>query len=430
MRDKRVVQSVGTLEEETYTSGDEADKCWARVRVHDTSDDHEQTGKSNIDVEKDLLAPRSRHSVYVIGGQTTQGAEDDVQESKQSSPVTRILKAKLEVGAVVVSKDAVDRQLAAESAEVADTEDKCLRRKDNGKGIFEGWLLNNFSANGVEHLFLAHLSFVVAEGTASVVELLLLAGDIRGGWCARGLLCGLLAADLTSASDINDSALESVGAKVAFGNLETIGPFTSGGIIAAEEEGQGNSGNQNTRNNEGYTPSNVAGKALVRHERSVDGRHDEVCDTTTGVTKTSGQGVGGADDVLVVETGCPYLARYERATKNTNEESENIETSGTCNGTSQEGGESTKKQATSECVSGTEAITSRTSDQTDEKSSSQGDNVGVGDLVLGDTDVLGDDIAEQGRECVPVTRVSHCLGEVVEIRLHLPRPECQQETEP
>jgi len=174
----------------------------------------------------------------------------------------------------------------------------------------------------------------------------------------------------------------------------------------------------------------MTGEAIVLHKRSVDGRHNEVGNATTGVTEASGQGVGGTNNVLVIETSCPYLARHERATKNTNKESENIETSSILDGTGKEGGDSTEKQTAGECVSGTEAITSRTSNQTDEESGSQGDDVGVGDFVLADVDVLGNDIAEQWRECIPIYRVSHGLGKVVEIKMYLPRPESEQEAEP
>ena len=154
----------------------------------------------------------------------------------------------------------------------------------------------------------------------------------------------------------------------------------------------------------------MTGEALILHEGVVDGRHDKVCDTTTGVTETSSQGVGSTNNVLIVETSCPYLARHERATEDTNEESEDIQAGSTGDGTSQEGGNGTKEQASGECVSRTEAIASRTGNQTNEESGSQGDDVGVGDLVLADTNVLGNDIAEKWRECVPYSRVSHSMG--------------------
>ena len=430
VRNKRVVQTVGTFEEKSNTTSDETDKCGARVRVHGTGDDHEHTRKSDIRMEKNLLAPGSRRSVCIIRDHATQGAEDDVQESKHGSPIARILETELKVGAVVGSEDAVDGQLATESAEVADTEDQCLGREDDRDGVLEGWLLNDFTTDGVKHLLLAHLSFIVAKGAAGFIELLLFAGDIGGGRCAGILGDGFLAGDLASARDGDDGAFDSVRAEVGLGALETVSPLASGSVFATEEEGQGDSSNQDARNNEGNTPSNVAGETVVLHKRGVDGRHDEVSDTTTGVTETGSQGVGGTNNVLIVETSCPYLARHERATKNTNEESENVEASSILDGTSQEGRDSTKKQAASECVSGTEAITSRASNQTNKESGSQGDDIGIGDFVLADVDVLGNDIAEQWRECIPMHRVSHRLGKVAEIRMYLPRPESQQEAKP
>jgi len=179
VRNKRVVESVRTLKEEADTTSDETDEGGAGVRVDYTGDDHEHTGKSDVNVKEHLLAPRSRHTVCVIGNNTTKRSEDDVEETEHGSPITRVLKTELEVAAVVVTENAVDGKLAAERAEVADTEDEGLRREDDRDGILEGRLLDDFATYGIEHLFLAHLSFVVGESTTSLVELLLLAGDVR-----------------------------------------------------------------------------------------------------------------------------------------------------------------------------------------------------------------------------------------------------------
>lgn len=53
-----------------------------------------------------------------------------------------------------------------------------------------------------------------------------------------------------------------------------------------------------------------------------DGRHQEVGDASTRITKAGSECVGCADDVLVEEAGRPDLAWYETTTQNTNEETE------------------------------------------------------------------------------------------------------------
>jgi hypothetical protein len=63
---------------------------------------------------------------------------------------------------------------------------------------------------------------------------------------------------------------------------------------------------------------------LLGHERVVNGRHGEVGDSSASVTETSSNGVGRADDVLVEEACRPYLAWYEAATEDADEESERV----------------------------------------------------------------------------------------------------------
>ena len=66
-------------------------------------------------------------------------------------------------------------------------------------------------------------------------------------------------------------------------------------------------------------------ETLLGYERVVDGWHGEVGDATTCVSEAGGDGVGGANDVLVEEASGPYLARYETAAQDTDEEPEGVE---------------------------------------------------------------------------------------------------------
>ena len=66
-------------------------------------------------------------------------------------------------------------------------------------------------------------------------------------------------------------------------------------------------------------------ETLLCDEGVVNGRHGEIGDASTSVTEAGGDGVGGANDVLVEEASGPYLARYETAAQDTDEEPEGVE---------------------------------------------------------------------------------------------------------
>jgi len=82
---------------------------------------------------------------------------------------------------------------------------------------------------------------------------------------------------------------------------------------------------------------------MVANKRVIDGWHDEVCDTTAGITEARGKGVGGANNTLVEEAGRPHLARDERSTENTDEKTESQQARSIVDGTSQKGRNSSSK---------------------------------------------------------------------------------------
>ena len=82
---------------------------------------------------------------------------------------------------------------------------------------------------------------------------------------------------------------------------------------------------------------------LVLDERVEDSWHDEVCDSTTCVTPSTGQRVGSSDDILVKETSRPNLARHEGTTEDTNEESDGVETGSAANCSSESRRNSTEE---------------------------------------------------------------------------------------
>lgn len=101
---------------------------------------------------------------------------------------------------------------------------------------------------------------------------------------------------------------------------------------------------------------------LVGHEGVEDGRHDEVGYSTTRVAPSTCKRIGCSDDVLVEEAGGPDLTWDERATEDTDEESDDIETSCVMNCTDEDGWDCTEYKAGGEGHTGSEAITSWTGD--------------------------------------------------------------------
>ena len=259
--------------------------------------------------------------------------------------------------------------------------------------------MNNLSASSVNHLLFAKLSLVVAKDTTSLSKLLLLASNVSGGRRVRAtLLHHVVGGDATG--NVDNIALYAVLAEVVLSRLEAISPLARGGILAAEEESKGNSGNDNTGDDKGDAPRRVRRDTSV-DQRAVDGRHDKVCDTTTCVTQASSERVCSANNVLVEAASSPHLTRDESSTEDTDEETDSVKSSGARDGTSQKRRDGTDQQACCECDSGTETITSGARHKTDKKGSSQSNDIGVCDFVLAELHILGDDIAEEWREGIP-----------------------------
>lgn len=121
VRDEAVVEAVAALEEEGEAAAHEADERGLVVRVHDADDDHEDAGDCAVDVQEHLLAPYAAGlAVGDVGDDAAEGTADDVEETEHGGPVARVLEGHGgEVRLVVGAEDAVDRELGAESAEVA-----------------------------------------------------------------------------------------------------------------------------------------------------------------------------------------------------------------------------------------------------------------------------------------------------------------------
>ena len=106
-------------------------------------------------------------------------------------------------------------------------------------------------------------------------------------------------------------------------------PFACRSVGAQQQHEDGRGSDQDEWNHEGNTPRFVRSEVVSVNKRIIDGRHNKVGDTTTGVAQTTSEGIGRANDILVEETSAPYLTGNEAATKDADEESKSQKTFGT-----------------------------------------------------------------------------------------------------
>lgn len=174
----------------------------------------------------------------------------------------------------------------------------------------------------------------------------------------------LLGFSAQAAGNVDDSTLvgldlsnadHAVLLHVVFDSIEAGLPASGRCIWAEEEEAGSDEDDDDTGDDEVDAPCDVRGKA-VSAEGVVDGGHDEVCDTTTRITETSSEGIGGTDAVLVEETRHPYLTWDEGTTEDTDEEAVGVEAGGICYTSSTECRDSTSDEADGEGPAGTEEI--------------------------------------------------------------------------
>lgn len=109
MRNKGVVGTVTGLEEECHT-GNQAEHGMLVVAVGDADGDKEGAADEGEGVQQDLLGPDAvSFPIEEIRGEATERAEDDVEETEHSSPVSRTRLAEGgEVCEIVGAKGGVD----------------------------------------------------------------------------------------------------------------------------------------------------------------------------------------------------------------------------------------------------------------------------------------------------------------------------------
>jgi hypothetical protein len=325
VRHERERQTVRAGQEEHEHDRHKRDHGSDGFGVEEADEEHHGAGADAVDVQERFLRP---HGVGVIvcdvADDAAQRPPDYVHETEHRGPIAGLLDGEGgELFGVVGAENTVYGELGAEGAEVGGACDDCLGRETDSCDVFEGWLLDNFAARCVEDLLFADLGFRVV-GLARVAGLLfVVVHDGVGGVCAVGRCPDVFGVFAHMARNVDNGCLN-VLVMAVWDGLHALRPFSGRGVRAQHDKKCRHGHDQDAGNDKGDSPSHVRSEPLLGHERVVDGWHGEVGNSSACVTKASSDGVGRADDVLVEEACGPYLARYEAATKDADEESQRV----------------------------------------------------------------------------------------------------------
>ena len=163
----------------------------------------------------------------------------------------------------------------------------------------------------------------------------------------------------------NDAA-DAVGAEVGFSSRLSLRPFACRAIGAENEEEEGCSDNEDSRDNERDSPCLMWLKAILK-EGIIHSWHNEIGDTTTEITESTSQGIGSSNDILVEKSSRPHLAGHKAATKNANEEPERIKTRDIEYGAGEEGGNGSSQETAGKGHARTKVITARPCNKTNDE---------------------------------------------------------------
>jgi hypothetical protein len=300
VRHESEYRTVGSLEEESH-AGNEAEHSALVVRVHDTDGDLEGPADNSKDVLPDLLAPdRSSLLVQEIGNQSTTRTENNVQKTEHGGPATSASLTKLgEVLEVVRAEDGVDSELSTERAEVAEGEHESLDRKDHVHSFLEGGLDDNFTLGSLQHFLLTHGNFAVEGPVLGLGKVGFFIQTLLGGASGGGVASILVSNCTWDSNEAIDA--DTMGLQVLLHSNLTIRPSASRCVFAEEEKGKSDNSDEDEGHDESHSPCNMVGQVSVVDQRIEDGRHDEVCNSTTCITPASCESIGCTDNILVKE---------------------------------------------------------------------------------------------------------------------------------
>ena len=134
MRHQGKDASIGALHKECQ-GGHQTHHLALACEIDQTNDDHEDSCHNTENVNQDLLAPkRACKPIESVTQHTPCGSEYCVQNAKDGSESSRICLAKIELLVIESTKNGVDTELYAETAEMRHDESQdgesrhCFRR--------------------------------------------------------------------------------------------------------------------------------------------------------------------------------------------------------------------------------------------------------------------------------------------------------------
>jgi len=217
--------------------------------------------------------------------------------------------------------------------------------------------------------------------------------EVKGGGVVHGQFDTEAASILDEQEPSVDveSSLAERGSCRNFGHLSVllqIGVVTLGGIVGEEVDQDTSSESDNGRDNGDNLPC-LGGITIVDllEEREESRSHDKLGDTSSKVTPSSAQGVGCSDNFSAEHTGRPVLAHDEGTSGGTNEKTKDGKASGGLDKTSAGGGDGSETEDGSHRNTGSPLVTGRSEDETHEDSTSDSDNGGSPDFLLGQTKI-------------------------------------------
>ena len=225
--------AVGALEEEGE-AGHEAEHGALLVAVRQADGELEDARQDGVRVHEVLFAPDAGAGVDGVGEEAADGPEGHVEEAEHGRPAPGARLAEgLEVLDVVGAQDGVDGELGAKGAEVAAAGDEGLQGEDDGEGLLEAGLLDNFPARDVEHLLFANLGFVGKAALALAGGVVFDLGVRITVRRARFQRCWFLGVDL--ARDLDDVTGDAMFSQILLGGEVAFAPFPCRGVGADQQ---------------------------------------------------------------------------------------------------------------------------------------------------------------------------------------------------
>jgi len=230
-----------------------------------------------------------------------------------------------------------------------------LQREEDSHGFFACRLDNDFALGRLHHLILGQCRLMIAVSWRKLLVLV-----------RSSLSLGRSFVGNNAWHSDNAAAVYAMRLQVLLCMLLPLAPASGRSVRAQSKQSDAGHDDHNQRYDKRDAPR-LSGLIAPVDQRVVYGRHDEVGDAATCITKASSQSIGGTDNVLVEESSRPDLAWHEGTTQDADEESAGIKTCGIVDQRGKTKGYCSYQQKTSKHFPGSKLIAKWPRDDTDTK---------------------------------------------------------------